>query len=71
MVAKYCPVTEVRYRMWLETVIEDGEEILQLQYEQIVMFEFSPFLDGSIARWPHIQVNTLRQKKWVDTKCGD
>ena len=63
MVAKYCPATEVHYRMWLETVEEDGEEILQLQYEQIVFFEFSFFIDGSLTRWPHIQVNTLRKKK--------
>jgi len=68
MVAKYCPVTEMKFRMWIETVIEDGEEILQLQYEQIVFFEFSPFFDGSIARWPHIQVNTLRLKSYVDAK---
>lgn len=68
IVARYCPVTEVRYRMWLETVIEGGEEILQLQYEQIVFFEFGFGSDGSKTRWPHIQVNTLRQKKWVDAK---
>lgn len=66
LVQKYCPVTEVQYRMWIETVIEDGEEILQLQYEQICFFEFSFFVDGSLTRWPHIQVNTLRKKDWVD-----
>lgn len=68
MIAKYCPVTEVRFRMWIQTIIEDGEEVLQLQYEQIIFFEFGFGTDGSHTRWPHIQTNTLRQKKWVDAK---
>jgi len=66
MVQKYCNVTEVQFRMWIETVIEDGEEVLQLQYEQIVYMEFGFARDGSLTRWPHIQVNTLRKKDWVD-----
>ena len=47
--------------MWIETVIEDGKEILQLQYEQIVFFEFDFGNDGGTTSWPHIQVNTLRK----------
>lgn len=66
-VKKYCNVTEVQFRMWIETVVEDdGEEVLQLQYEQIVYMEFGYARDGSLTRWPHIQVNTLRKKDWVD-----
>lgn len=59
---KYVPVTEMRLRMWIETVIEDGKEVLQLQYEQIQFFEFHFGTDGGTTRWPHIQINTLRKK---------
>jgi hypothetical protein len=48
--------------MWLETVIEDGQEVLQLQYEQIIFFEFMVGSNGQTTRWPHIQINTLRKK---------
>ena len=50
-------------------VIKDEEgvvvtkEILQLQYEQIVFFEFGFGDGGGTTSWPHIQVNTLRQYK--------
>jgi hypothetical protein len=47
--------------IWIETIIEDGKEILQLQYEQIVFFEFDFGNDGGTTSWPHIQVNTLRK----------
>ncbi|WP_228430657.1 hypothetical protein [Chryseobacterium oleae] len=42
-------------------MIEDGKEILQLQYEQIVFFESDFGNDGGTTSWPHIQVNTLRK----------
>lgn len=61
-VQRNTPVTDVRCRMWLETVIENGEEIQQLQYEQIMFFEFQFGTDGGTTRWPHIQINTLRKK---------
>ena len=56
----------MRYRMWLETIeIEDEngntKEIEQLQYEQIVDFEFMFGSNGETTLWPHIQVNTLRR----------
>ncbi|WP_426478913.1 hypothetical protein ACP3T3_05520 [Chryseobacterium sp. CBSDS_008] len=47
--------------MWFETIIEDEKEILQLQYEQIVFFEFDFGNDGGTTSWPHIQVNTLHK----------
>ncbi|MGF1681577.1 peroxidase, FMP-type [Photobacterium minamisatsumaniensis] len=61
-VQKHSPVTEMRTRMWIETVVENGKEILQLQYEQIQFFEFQFGEDGGTTRWPHIQINTLRKK---------
>ena len=62
IVSRYVPTTQMRLRMWIETVIEDGKEMLQLQYEQISHFEFHFGTDGGTTLWPHIQVNTLRKK---------
>ncbi|NIF04782.1 hypothetical protein F3J23_04945 [Chryseobacterium sp. Tr-659] len=60
-VNRFVPTVEVDMNMWIETVIEDGKEILQLQYEQIVFFEFDFGNDGGTTSWPHIQTNTLRK----------
>lgn len=60
-VNRFVPTVEVDMDMWIETVIEDGKEILQLQYEQIVFFEFDFGNDGGTTSWPHIQTNTLRK----------
>lgn len=60
-VNRFVPTVEVDFRLWIETVIEDGKEIIQLQYEQIVFFEFDFGNDGGTTSWPHIQVNTLRR----------
>jgi len=54
-------VTRMRLRLWIETIIEDGQEVQQLQYEQITNFEFHFGTDGGTTLWPHIQVNTLRK----------
>jgi hypothetical protein len=62
-VNKFAPTTEMNFNMWIETVVEDGIEFLQLQYEQIQFFEFHFGTDGGTTRWPHIQINTLRKKK--------
>ncbi|SLN67692.1 hypothetical protein ROG8370_03159 [Roseovarius gaetbuli] len=62
LVRRFVPVVRMDMRMWIETIEEDGQEILQLQYEQIVDFEFHFGTDGGVTRWPHIQVNTLRKK---------
>lgn len=61
-VKKFANVTEMSLNLWLETVIEDGQEVLQLQYEQIIFFEFMVGSNGQTTRWPHIQINTLRKK---------
>lgn len=63
MVAKYTPVSKMTFRMWIEEVEEEGEIILQLQYEQIMFFQFGFGTTGGKTFWPHIQVNTLRKKK--------
>ncbi|MGG5207943.1 peroxidase, FMP-type [Chryseobacterium sp. MIQD13] len=60
-VNRFVPTVEVDFRLWIETVIENGKKILQLQYEQIVFFEFDFGNDGGTTSWPHIQVNTLRK----------
>jgi hypothetical protein len=60
-VNRFVPTVEMNMRMWIETIIEDGKEILQLQYEQIIFFEFMFGDDGGTTSWPHIQVNTLRK----------
>ncbi|MBB3140192.1 peroxidase, FMP-type [Halomonas organivorans] len=61
-VSRFASVSEMTFRLWIETVVEDGKEILQLQYEQIQYFEFQFGTDGGTTRWPHIQINTLRKK---------
>ncbi|VXB14049.1 MULTISPECIES: peroxidase, FMP-type [Chryseobacterium] len=60
-VNRFVPTVEIEFNLWIETVIEDGKEILQLQYEQIIFFEFDFGNDGGTTSWPHIQVNTLRK----------
>ncbi|WP_028889103.1 peroxidase, FMP-type [Tenacibaculum ovolyticum] len=65
MIDRYCKVTRMRYRMWLEEIVDEetGNIIEQLQYEQIVDFEFMFGSTGGTTLWPHIQVNTLRREK--------
>ena len=65
MSERYCRVARMRFRMWLEEIFdeENGKVIDQLQYEQIVDFEFMFGSDGGTTLWPHIQVNTLRREK--------
>lgn len=60
-VTRYVPTVEVNFTLWIETVVENGKEILQLQYEQIILFEFQFGNDGGTTSWPHIQANTLRK----------
>ncbi len=62
-VQKFANVTEMTLNLWLETVLENGREVLQLQYEQIIFFEFMFGSNGQTTRWPHIQINTLRKKE--------
>lgn len=60
-VNRFVPTVEMNVQMWLETVVEDGKEILQLQYEQVIFLEFAFGDGGGTTSWPHIQVNTLRR----------
>ncbi len=65
MIERYCRVARMRYRMWLEEVYDEefGGLVEQLQYEQIVDFEFMFGSTGGTTLWPHIQVNTLRRER--------
>lgn len=64
MIHRYCRVARMRFRMWIEEVVDErGKTIDQLQYEQIVDFEFMFGSDGGTTLWPHIQVNTLRRQE--------
>ncbi len=65
MIERYCRVVRMRYRMWIEEVYDKEwkKVVQQLQYEQIVDFEFMFGSDGGTTLWPHIQVNTLRREK--------
>ncbi|MDH3337680.1 MAG: peroxidase, FMP-type [Gammaproteobacteria bacterium] len=67
MIERYCRVARMRFRMWLEEILDpESEKVIdQLQYEQIVDFEFMFGSDGETTLWPHIQVNTLRREKDV------
>ncbi len=68
MIDRYCKVTRMQLRMWIERVDLGGDKgvVDQLQYEQIVDFEFQFGATGGTTQWPHIQVNTLRRKVDVD-----
>ena len=63
MIERYCRVVRMRFRLWLEEVYDEktNRTIEQLQYEQIVDFEFMFGSDGGTTKWPHITVNTLRR----------
>lgn len=68
MIQRFCRVARMRHRMWLEEIELDELDrngypkvIQQLQYEQIVDFEFMFGSNGGTTLWPHIQVNTLRR----------
>ncbi|MFH7010688.1 peroxidase, FMP-type [Flavobacterium sp. FlaQc-52] len=60
-VDRFVSTVEMKMNLWIETVKEDGKEFLQLQYEQIIFFEFAFGDSGGTTSWPHIQVNTLRK----------
>ena len=68
MIERYCKVTRMKLRMWLERIDlgPDKGTVDQLQYEQIVDFQFQFGSNGGTTRWPHIQVNTLRRKEDVE-----
>lgn len=60
-VNRFVDTVEMNMNLWIETVVENGKEFLQLQYEQIILFEFAFGDSGGTTSWPHIQVNTLRK----------
>jgi hypothetical protein len=68
MISRYCNVTRMSLRMWIERIdLGPGKGVVdQLQYEQIVDFQFMFGSSGGTTRWPHIQVNTLRRLEDVE-----
>jgi hypothetical protein len=46
------------HTMWIETVIEDGKEIQQLQYEQVMAFVFAFGTDGGTYPGQHAPEDT-------------
>lgn len=67
MIHRYCRVVRMQFKMWLEEILDEetGRIIDQLQYQQIVFFEFMFGSNGGTTQWPHIQVNTLRREQDV------
>lgn len=67
-VERYAKVVDMQVTMWISKVKDKatGRTFDQLQYEQRVNFEFQFGTGGSVTKWPHIQVNTLRRKEDVD-----
>jgi len=62
-VNRFVPAVEMNMRLWIESIYDEKLKkfVLQLQYEQIVFFEFNFGDNGGVTSWPHIQVNTLRK----------
>jgi len=65
-VKRFVNTVDTTFDLFIETVIETGDdgkekEVLQLQYVQVVHFEFHFGNGGGTTSWPHIQVNTLRK----------
>lgn len=60
-VKRFVTTIDTTFDLYIETVIENGKEVLQLQYVQVVHFEFHFGNSGGTTSWPHIQVNTLRK----------
>lgn len=69
-VNRFVPTVEMNMNMWVQRVHDKvlNKKVLQLQYEQIVFFEFNFGDDGGTTSWPHIQVNTLRKIEDVPTE---
>jgi len=61
-VERYAKVVDMTLNMWISKIkAPSGKIVSQLQYEQIIHFEFQFGTNGGTTRWPHIQVNTLRR----------
>lgn len=63
-VVRQANAASMRSTFWIQEIRgDDGEEILRLQYSQVVFLDFFPTRDGSpgMIRWPHISINTLQK----------
>jgi len=65
--SKYCKVPKMNFRMWIEQVqLQNGDVIDQLQYEQVIFFEFMVNETGAPVVWNHVVVNTMRKMTVVE-----
>lgn len=60
---RYCMVHDMKVTMWISKIRDKatGKIYDQLQYEQVIHFQFGFGTDGTQTLWPHIQCNTLRR----------
>lgn len=68
---RYCKVHDMKVKMWISKVKNKatGDTYLQLQYEQVMHFQFGFGVDGTQTLWPHIQCNTLIKKDPKPADC--
>ncbi len=62
-VVKQANATSMRAVFWIEELDAapvNGVPQIVLQYAQRVILEFFPAGDGSLIKWPHISINTMR-----------
>eukprot|EP00321_Phaeocystis_globosa_P000399 CAMPEP_0118846708 /NCGR_PEP_ID=MMETSP1162-20130426/92579_1 /TAXON_ID=33656 /ORGANISM="Phaeocystis Sp, Strain CCMP2710" /LENGTH=536 /DNA_ID=CAMNT_0006778893 /DNA_START=695 /DNA_END=2306 /DNA_ORIENTATION=+ len=61
---RYCKVQNMRFTMWISQVRNKatGETHDELQYEQVIHFQFGFGTNATKTLWPHIQCNTLIRK---------
>jgi len=69
---RYCKVHDMKVTMWISKVKNkaNGKIYQQLQYEQLMHFQFGFGTDGAHTLWPHIQCNTLRRKSDLDDEVS-
>lgn len=62
---RYCKVQRMRFTMWISQVKNKatGEIHDELQYEQVIHFQFQFGVNGTKTLWPHIQCNTLIRER--------
>jgi len=69
---RYCKVHDMKVTMWISKVKNKatGKIYQQLQYEQVMHFQFGFGVNGAHTLWPHIQCNTLRRKSDLDDEVS-
>jgi len=62
---RYCKVQRMRFTMWISQVKNKSTGVIhdELQYEQVIHFQFQFGTNGTKTLWPHIQCNTLIRER--------